>query len=268
MSTNPATVFKYQRLSVLTLQNLKANSIYFASPTQFNDPYDCTITATIDEPNDNELNNIRSHFVSLTDLPQTVRDEIGRTPPDALRATLVRSAKQIVENAIGRFLAQNGVTCLAERNDDLLMWSHYGDGYKGFCLEFRTTLAPFTMIRPVKYVESMPRINMCDFFVRNQWQALVNLYCTKSAAWSYEKEWRVLHQNAGTLFTYEADALKAVYFGPRMDRQTQEIICLILAGQNTNVELWHVARVPDRFELKFEQFAYTSHVDAKRLGLA
>jgi hypothetical protein len=52
-----------------------------------------------------------------------------------------------------------------------------------------------------------------------------------------------------------------------MDRQTQEIICLILAGQNPNVELWHVARVRDRFELESERFTYTSHVEAKRLGL-
>ena len=43
-----------------------------------------------------------------------------------------------------------GITCLSEVKDDLLMWSHYGGKYKGFCLEFDSKYAPFTKTLKVK----------------------------------------------------------------------------------------------------------------------
>ena len=35
-------------------------------------------------------------------------------------------------------LYERGVCCFSEKKDDILMWSHYADGHKGFCLEFIT----------------------------------------------------------------------------------------------------------------------------------
>jgi hypothetical protein len=268
MIVKPETIYKYERLSVLSLQNLKKSCVYFASPSQFNDPYDCTISATIDEPTDDEIETLRTHYLSKPDLSENARKELGTLDPATLRQQLVRGSKAGVEMTVTRFLAQKGVTCFAERKDDLLMWSHYGGSYQGFCLEFRTSFEPFSKVRPVKYVESRPRINLCEFVTGQSQEIVDHLYCTKSAAWAYEREWRLLHHNAGTLYCYEADALKAIYFGPNMDSQTKEILCLILAGQNPNVEFWHVNRVIDRFELTFEKFNYTSHNEAKRLGLA
>ena len=52
--------------------------------------------------------------------------------------------KQINENRYGR-----GVCCLSEKHDDVLMWSHYSNGHKGFCLKFETSYEPF-YIRPQK----------------------------------------------------------------------------------------------------------------------
>ena len=268
MIPTPATLFKYERPTVRSLQNLKMQSIFFASPIQFNDPYDCKIVPTIKEPNDDELQDLQSYFLSSKDYPPAVREAIETSPPDALRKTLVGVAEKIVRSNTGRFLKVNGVSCFAKENNNLLMWSHYCDSYKGYCLEFRTTFEPFPLARPVRYVDSMGEINVRDLFIKIQWQDLIDqLYCTKARVWSYEEEWRVIHQKAGTLYCYQPDALKAVYFGPEMDRETKEIICLILTGQNPNVEFWNAVRVPNRFELEFELFTYTSYADAKRLGL-
>ena len=46
MLTFPGSIFKYSKIDVYTIQNLDAKSIYFASPDQFNDPYDCTLNVT------------------------------------------------------------------------------------------------------------------------------------------------------------------------------------------------------------------------------
>ena len=45
-----------------------------------------------------------------------------------------------------------GILCFSEHCDDILMWSHYSDGHKGFCLEFdRERLEAWKFCRPVDY---------------------------------------------------------------------------------------------------------------------
>ncbi|MDO8813588.1 MAG: hypothetical protein Q7J38_16395 [Gallionella sp.] len=76
-----------------------------------------------------------------------------------------------------------------------------------------------------------------------------------------------MHEKAGTEFCYPAEALTGIYFGPDIDQQSIEIICLILAGQNENVRLWRGSRSTTEFQVLFEEFSYTSNLDAKRKGL-
>jgi hypothetical protein len=268
MPNVPKTVFKYEGYSLQSLQNLKRHSVYFASPRQFNDPYDSAITAEFDDPSADELERLKQYFLADPALNNAARKELNALENHEMKRKLM----PIVENAIQQlsetFLSKTGVTCFAERNDDLLMWSHYGGRHGGFCLEFRTDYEPFNKLRRVQYVDAMPRMNLCSLIIDNDADQWMDLYCTKFKAWQYEQEWRALHKEAGTLFTYDALALKGIYFGPSMERHPVEMICLILMGQNPDVELWRGHRRTDRFAIEFERFKYTSPADAKRLGLA
>ncbi len=268
MSQLPATIFKYEGFNVRSLRNLKAQAIYFASPRQFNDPYDCAITAGIAVPTEEELEAIRQYYLRRPDFPPSSKAEWRSRSPEALKETIERIALQVVEKERNRFLDEKGVTCFSERNDDLLMWSHYGGCYKGFCLEFRTDHEPFETLRKVKYVREMPRIRVADLIIERDFSQLVNLFCTKSQAWSYEREWRLLHNKKGTSYPYPTKALKAVYFGPDIEEQSVEIVCLILGGQNPDVEFWQGNRSSESFSVDFEQFGYTPHIVAREMGLA
>ena len=167
-----------------------------------------------------------------------------------------------------RFVKTKGVTCFSEVNNDLLMWAHYSEGYRGFCLEFRTESEAFQKLRKVSYVDRIPEISIvplvCDKDVNELFE---KAYCTKSAAWAYEREWRAFHVVAGSLFGYPREALRAVYFGPNIDRQGLEIVCLILGGQNPDVEFWRGNKSDVEFKIEFEQFTYTPHIVGKMLGL-
>jgi hypothetical protein len=70
-----------------------------------------------------------------------------------------------------------------------------------------------------------------------------------------------------TTLSYPAEALKAVYFGPNMDRQEIEIVCLVLGGQNPQVEFWRGTKNENEFKIDFEFFTYTPHIVGKMLGL-
>lgn len=119
----------------------------------------------------------------------------------------------------------------------------------------------------VKYVERVPKINILPLAVNRDARQVLDLFCTKSKAWAYEQEWRCIHKVAGTLFCYPPEVPKGVYFGSAMSRESIEIICLILEGQNPDVELWLGKRSRGEFKMEFSPTSYTPHIDAKRLGL-
>ncbi len=259
----PPLVYKYEDFTVRSIKNLKAQSIYFGSPKYFNDPYDCAIKADVAEPTNVQIEEIRSFYNHQPDLPRQAKKELGSMSTDQISEMIQRSARATAEDGVKRFLENSGVSCFSEINNDLLMWSHYGGRYKGFCLEFSTEFEPFEKLMKVNYVDSMPKIDPHKTIVHDNYDQYLDLYCTKSSSWSYEREWRALHKEAGIAFTYPSEALRGVYFGPDIDKESLEIICLIIQGQNPSVRFWRGQRSAEHFQVEFEGFAYTSYIEAK-----
>jgi hypothetical protein len=190
-------------------------------------------------------------------LPDKARLEFEKSSAEKLRTTFTNAALGGLRGAIDDFLKSRGVSCFSERNDNLLMWSHYGGRYKGFCLEFETSSEPFQKINPVQYVTETPAIRV-ESVINGDFNAFKELFCTKSADWAYEKEWRSIHKKADTQFCYTPETLTGVYFGPDIDRQSMEILCLILIGQNEHVKFWRGRRSTTEFKVLFEQLHLTS----------
>lgn len=249
----PEYIYKYEPFSEQSLKNLKARSIYFGSPLNFNDPYDCALTVKILEPNNSEFELIKKRYISEEKLPPDAIYLIESLENEVLRAKFMKLAKDILETVRNRFLMKSGVTCFSETSSDLLMWSHYGGKYKGFCLEFSTSYEPFKEIYKVNYASEIPQISLDSILFSDKKDFILNLLITKSKSWEYEKEWRGIHKDAGTQFAYEKTALKSIYFGPEMDFESFEIIALILESQNTEVELWKGRRSTEKFEVLFDK---------------
>ena len=241
--------------------------IHFGSPLKFNDPYDCALTPNIIEPPETELFEVRDAYLKRPDLPRKVRQEFETFSPAQLRVALLRAARAGFQKVVDEFLTKRGVACFSERNDDQLMWSHYGGRYKGFCLEFDTSSEAFRKVNQVRYLPALPALSISNVLLDRDFHPVRELFCTKSAAWAYEREWRALHNVAGTEFGYPASALTGIYFGPDIDRQSLEVVCLILAGQNDTVKLWRGSRSASEFRVLFESFTYTSHLEGKLKGL-
>ncbi len=249
------------------MRNLKNQIIFFGSPKNFNDPYDCAIRAEVRSPKEQEIIQLRNFYLNQNDLPDQARSELSTMSNSQISSLIERRARSLAEIHAEDFLNTKGVSCFSEINSDLLMWSHYGGKYKGFCLEFSSEFEPFNKLRKVNYLESMPMIDPVSAIMGNDFDQFLNLYCTKSKSWSYEKEWRALHHVANTAFTYPTEALKGVYFGPEVDPADREMCCLILQGQNPNVLFWRGERNSAKFSVEFEKFTYTSNIVARKKGL-
>lgn len=263
----PLRLYKYEPFSAQSLQNLKDQVIYFGSPLRFNDPYDCALSPSIKEPTDAEIQRIRSHYIAKPDLDDKVRREFETATPTSLRIMFLRIGRNVLDQAIKEFLSHRGVSCFSEKVDSLLMWSHYGDHCKGFCLEFSTSTDPFQKIKKVRYTPDMPVFDVVPVLCDEDYDPVLDLYCTKAIDWAYEQEWRCIHSQVGTAYGYPPEALTGVYVGPDTPFTAFEIIALILAGQNKHVQLWQGSRSKSSFSVEFRPVTYTTHLDAKRLGL-
>jgi len=263
----PQRIYKYEALNARTLRNIKGQVLFFGSPLNFNDPYDCALTPNILPPKDDDVERLRAACIRRNGLNERQKHEFETFSTQELRAMFLRSAHSAIKELIDRFLATRGVTCFSERNDDLLMWSHYGGRYRGVCLEFNTAIDPFGRVRQVRYVSSLPQLGVASILSRNDFDPVQELYCTKSDSWRYECEWRAFHEVAGTQYTYPPEALTGVYFGPDIDDESLEIVCLILAGQNEGVRFYKGSRSSTEFRVVFTEFTYTSYLRAKKMSL-
>jgi len=230
----PPNLYKYEAFSAQSLLNLKSQVLYFGSPLNFNDTYDCALKVNIQHPSDKEVESIRQFYLKQPDLPPAAKSKFTSTSIEELRASFMRA----------------GAAALQDAADNLLMWSHYGGKYKGFCLEFSTEFEPFEKIRQVNYQDDLPTIGLAQLLIEHNFDFIQALFCTKSEAWSYEHE-----------------CLTGVYFGPDIDQQSWEIVCLILGGQNEAVKFWRGSKITTEFKVQFEPFTYTSFLEAKRKGL-
>lgn len=257
----PECIYKYESCSLRNLRNLKNQVVYFGAPSNFNDPYDCALDPRIRVPEDEDIDQLRKALLSTEDAPEKIKAELEKIEDDDLRAILINRSQEILEKHAQQFLDQRGVACFSEINDDLLMWSHYADRYTGYCLGFNTRYDPFGRLKRVEYADEMPEIDAVSSMIENEFSQMLKLFLTKSNSWAYEREWRCMHERAGTEFGYRAEALESVFFGPEMPRDCLEIICLILQGHNSGVRFWKGERDRTKFRVHFNEFTYTREID-------
>lgn len=248
-----------------TLRNLRSRVIYIGSSSRFNDPYDCAFVPNVIDPRPSQLEEIRSwglaNYGHLARLPT----ELATYDHDRLTKEVRHAALTVIRRAIEEFPKNRGVACFSEANDNLLMWSHYSDRYRGMCLEFDTTDEIFQFTKPVNYVQSLPPVNPYDTLILKQTTELVDmLFRTKSIAWKYEREWRLVYGKQEE-YCYSGATLTGVYFGPDMDDTTKDIIRSLVAAPDGQTRFWDGKRSDKQFKVDFTSTPSAEDPDAEPL---
>lgn len=142
-----------------------------------------------------------------------------------------------------------GIYSLSEKRDQILMWSHYADHHKGFCIEFQRDDSEYNflshfMCRPVSYKEKYPNLNrILDTFE-------INLY-TKAIDWRYESEWRLVFKEGGRLFQVPA-SITGIIFGLRLSDENKSRIKEAIPN-NKSVTFYQASRKPGAFAIEINQ---------------
>lgn len=204
---------RFQRIDQNLFNSLIYNYQWFSNPKDFNDPYDCNIELDYN----NTPKEIESFIREVNHNNNDLKDE----------SYIVERTKQFIENPElmtllskqqdEKIVSKMGLCCFSERDDSLLMWSHYGDSHKGVCLsfDFREDLNFFTVPYCVEYPEKYPKIN---FINEKQNSKLYRLqFATKSKEWQYEQEIRIIKDERKPPYRHDVkfkkEALSSIKFG-------------------------------------------------------
>ena len=173
----------------------------------------------------------------------------------------ISEAIQVIKDKINEIF---GISCFAERYDNILMWSHYADKHTGFCVEYDMSKLKSQeaklMLYPVIYSKkrALFPLSMFDFSdVKNVKVSKDNLpyadiaesLLKKSDIWQYEEEWRIIH----TLNNLEdqklcEDIITSVYLGANISPDNEKIIREKAALKEISVKKMRL--LEDKYELE------------------
>ena len=176
-----------------TQRNIKNNTWWFNTPIGFNDPYDINPSFEMDEEEREDLKKLQ--------IPEQILDSLSIEQI----LTLARSGdRSRVYNS------RYGIYCFSCKNDDILMWSHYGDQHRGICLGFNVPQEDLQLkdaseqnidrngnftfkLFPIKYESVRPKFIFSKKFTNKDVNKMIeDLLQVKSDKWSYEKEQRIM----------------------------------------------------------------------------
>lgn len=238
---NPPTLCKYRVWSNNDHKKVITQAeLFFSSPSRFNDPYDCALPFKQHPENSD---------------PLVIKEMIERTAPELfpglasfeLEEKCAHQLLLIQQDPLTWFEMNNGyrpdvmhktfgVISLTPHADNYLMWSHYADSHKGFCVQFDTRKLVESIrgrYQKVNYTDDIPEFSIRD----NRKGILIDkLLYTKSKIWDYEDEYRItgIHRSDKPV-NFNPEAVTGIYFGCNMKVEDQ--IQIIEEAQKLNPKI-------------------------------
>lgn len=246
----PQKLYKFFTDSSYSLNNLFDSCIYLSTPDKFNDPYD---TKPLFDPDYlwklyNADNEIKSFWDS----------RIGDNNTGEQRKVVI-----CLQQALLKFMSNYRITCFTENNySNVLMWSHYANSHKGFCIEYDTSdtwlRKHYFLLNPVFYSDKIYDLSECFYELAKNYFKNSGRGCNmieflisalvKAQEWSYEKEWRIILLSEGsTPKTIDVDKPKAIYLGLNIeDEQKNKITEFAI---NNGVPIYQMKQKGNEYKL-------------------
>ena len=257
----PSLVYKYKNWTEDNHKNvLKKNQLFFTSPKDFNDPFDYKI------PHDysllNTVEKIDAYLKKKKEYHQSQGSEIDDNFMQMLEkfGWRLRNESDKVQQEYNTLYFDGadihyGVLSLSERWDSILMWSHYGDFHKGYCVGFWEEKMRNSILATggrIYYPQNdeFPKIDPLGDEIIN----MVLQSHAKSNDWRYEQEYRLTK-----IFYPEIPSIKdriqeipniffaEIIIGLNATAETRNEIVQI--GKEKGVKVYQVIKVPFKFAI-------------------
>ncbi len=293
----PEILYKYRRFddNGHALKNLEENTIWLSSPKVYNDPFECVecsdaeqILAFISRKKEHFEKTVEK-FSQKYNLDVDTVEQMRREKDPAMAfaqhvflkegkkteeieaffSVLEKSKKKEIERA-ARYFNEKKTELLrlcsfCKTKDSVLMWSHYTQEHKGFCIEYDVGKLPredffIRMLYPVIYCTGLYDSTKHRLKILENNGVFNNIYFVmtsmrKALGWHYEQEWR-LALNHGLMDkdeNFSFAPISAVYLGCKIDPKNKDKVLAICARKK--IPVFQAETSLDKYELAFKKVA-------------
>jgi len=228
-------VYKYKGFSLKKkfqreLKDLEMNRFWASNFKKLNDPFETVIDSNYLEKCILKLGRLFINIDSKKDI-----DFVNNNTREVLS-----------------FDRNNGIFSLSRTKLDELLWVHYANDHKGFCIEYDLDLLLTSdTIKDcfiVSYSAKPKKINFLDIFRKRR--MMKKNGGNKSLNWKYEKEIRIVTESYGHNY-YRPSAVKSIYFGISMKKDDKESIVKSLKGKNINY--YQIYPISGTYKLEYKK---------------
>jgi hypothetical protein len=254
MSPFPKTLYKYRIWNDRFQKKLLTkNEIYLASADQFNDPFDVTLPFKYKEGDLTPVNLFQKLYLTAKDMhPEYTEQEIHQMCFERQNSGVFDDGqywRDEYERIKKRLNDEYGILSLARRKDNILMWSHYANSHKGFCVGLDTSLLFDSiqgMLSHVHYSNEFPQLELFG----NPTLTMMDLLTTKSRLWNYEKEIRLTKHNASRqVFKLPKETFKEIIIGMNMPKVHSDVIILLVKRRFPKMKIYQSHMNLEKFKI-------------------
>lgn len=235
------------------------NEVYFSNLKGLNDPFD-SVGYRIAAESINEEKFIAHMLKDPTDrFPGLSREAKRRGFAKIYKERIAKDPKAFFAGFEGglKKLTKGimGVLCLSGKPANILMWSYYSSGHRGFCLEFQADKHTpfFAQAQPIKYRKEYP---ILDFFQSTDGEKMQKILLTKSIQWKHEDEWRILGKEYKPgPHHFPPEFLKGVIFGCAMEDKDKHTIMEWVGQGQTKPKFYQAKTKKDEYGLKIVPYS-------------
>ena len=132
----PSEICKYFSITTTFYNSIIENYLWFSDPLEFNDPYDCNLSNSIDNSEDETREYFKHVLATRPDMQAKCSNEFYEERVKMFLNYPEKALKEINQVFRENIIPGYGICCFSLFCDSLLMWSHYADKHNGVCLVF------------------------------------------------------------------------------------------------------------------------------------
>ncbi|MDH3891172.1 MAG: DUF2971 domain-containing protein [candidate division Zixibacteria bacterium] len=243
---------------------LTERKLWVPKATDLNDPFDCCIPFRYDRLPEEKF---KGRLIGLLPpaMPMAQRAELAEARVRELEFKNQAKLRKFLEESALNYREKHGILSFSTVKDVPLLWSHYANAYRGFCVgldfslftgvlhEYFTSTGKPYQEAWVTYVKTFPEIVPSeDLDDEEDYEKFLQLFTAKSKHWDHEEEYRYVFMDAGGFsLNLTPQCVSEVILGSEMPEAHKEEVTKVAQEQFPSAQLLQAQRKFDSFELEF-----------------
>lgn len=276
----PTLLYKYREVNLNSIKSLLRDSIWISLPREMNDPHECSFYCNFEDlmssdeylSHDivkklikrlkldvNKFKNMELHeiILELALNDPNIDGDVDKAYAviDSLKTVSKKNQKEIMDSLEYAMKNYVYIFSLSENCHNNLMWSHYGDSHKGFCIEYdfnsvETDNIIKKSLKPVVYTNE--KIDFAEYFkagIKRFPELMSFPAMIKSKDWEYEQEWRLIYPQGPEAEPFEGKSpkIRSIILGSNISKNDEELLVKLANDKRINVD--KMVRTLDSYKL-------------------